>query len=100
MEHKINISPARRRNEKNMWIGHNRYFVEYEGKQIGEFRSPICDSSRWLLRNGASEEDTITSYQSGIESLTGIIGFLSKKKIRETDTESTPRFVAWVPFEE
>jgi hypothetical protein len=108
MEHRIDLTPARRLDsrslepgsERNIWIGHNRYFVEYRGERIGEFRTPLCEASRHLLANGlAVESDTILSFRDGVHSMTGNVGSLAKLTIIET-RKVGPKWATYHPMPE
>jgi hypothetical protein len=92
LDHRIDLASARRLDdrslepgsERNVWIGHNKYFVSYRGERIGEFRCPMCESSRWLLNHGrAAEADRITSFMSGVKSMSGTVGGMAKLTVTE-----------------
>jgi hypothetical protein len=98
MDHRIDISPARRKDAHGNRVGYNRYFVYYRGERLDEFRSPLCETSRWLLNHGrAAESDTITAYRDGSPALSGTVGAMAKLTVAETD-KSGPRFAKWFPF--
>jgi hypothetical protein len=108
IDHRIDLTPARRLDsassvagsQRNIWTGHNKYFVSYRGEMIGEFRCPMCDSSRWLLAHGlATESDTILSYLDGRPSLTGRVGALAKLTVTE-NRKVGPVWRDWKPFPE
>jgi hypothetical protein len=105
-DHRIDIAPARRLDnascapgsQRNVWTGHNKYFVNFRGETIGEFRCPMCESSRWLLANGlAAESDSITSYRDGRPSMSGRVGVMAKLTVTE-NRKVGPVWAAWKPF--
>jgi hypothetical protein len=98
MQHIINIKSAKRLNEKRIWVGHTTWFVFYQSELIGEFRFPMCESSRWLLDNGIAhlEDEIIMERSSGKVDMKGIVGKLALQTVQET--ESGPRFAKWKPF--
>jgi hypothetical protein len=85
--HRIDITPARRLSSIGTnWIGHNRYFVDYRGERIGEFRTPTCEASRYLLEKGlAAEADAIQMFRDGALSMSGNVGALAKLTIIENE---------------
>jgi hypothetical protein len=104
--HRIDLTSARRLDrassepgsQRNIWTGHNRYFVSYLGQTIGEFRCPLCETSRWLLARGVADEaDTITSYREGRPCQSGSVGALAKLTITE-NRKVGPVWATWKPF--
>ena len=63
MEHRIEITPARRWNGSS-WVGHGTYYASHEGQRIGEWRVPECDAARWLKANlGAADTDILITHR-------------------------------------
>jgi hypothetical protein len=98
MEHRIDLTPARRQDDHGRWRGHGAAFASYLGKVIGEFKHPLCQSARWLLDNGRAEpSDRISTFRDGVPALSGNVGAMAKLTVRENEKLS-PHFVKWEPM--
>jgi hypothetical protein len=106
--HRVDLTPARRRDgrslepgsERNVWTGHGRSFVHYAGELIGEFRCPMCEASRWLLASGLAEAtDGIATYRNGVEAMSGTVGVMAKLTVTE-NRKIGPVWATWRPMPE
>jgi hypothetical protein len=97
VEHRIEITPARRWNG-SAWAGHGSYYAEHEGQRIGEWRVPECDAARWLKANlGAADTDILITTRGGVPAMRGSIGWFAERTIEENEKVS-PRWTKHRPW--
>jgi hypothetical protein len=70
--HRVDLTPASRKNRDGISVGRDASFVTYRGEVVGEFRCPLCD------RGLAEPDDTIGAYRDGKLSMGGRIGVYAK----------------------
>src|SRR5271165_5744037 len=99
MNHGIEITFAKRANERGGIIGIGRHFASYRGEVIGEWRVPECDAARWLLERGhASEGDTLFTTRNGRLAMSGNVGWLADHTVEEND-KTSPRWIKFRAFD-
>jgi hypothetical protein len=96
--HRIDLTPASRRNRNGISVGRDASFVTYRGEVIGEFRCPLCEASRYLLDRGLAEpDDSIGAYRDGKLSMGGRVGVYAKLTVKETEKVG-PVWAKFQPF--
>lgn len=95
MEHRLQIQPVLRPDDKigEAWAPRHRVF--FEGEEIGNSES---SAARWLIEHGkAVREDTLQFYYGEDARLRAQAGWLADRRVKETEKLS-PTFVKWEPF--
>ncbi len=97
MQHSIYIVSAKTNNNGRI-IDRDKYYVTYNGQQIGKFKYPLLDSARYLLNAGlAFPEDELIMLRGDLKCMFGNILKLSQMSI-DDNSKTGPRFRKFVPY--